>query len=129
MFKGNGVMLFKELSYSELAFLIFISDFICYEDCALRKGGRRNGNYLTFNDLSDYSGLKSEALKKTIYSLKKKEVIGIHDRNDCKNVKYYTVNPFIFCVGNKIKKNIVDYYADTKWADINSIMRKITSEE
>ena len=116
IFKHVGITLYKELSHPEVALLILLQDFLCYGDCALRMGGRRNGNYLSIEDISKISGFSMDRVRKIIYSLRDKEVMGIHDREDSKQKKWYSINPFIICKGNKVKKKMIDYYSNSKWA-------------
>ncbi len=110
-------MLFKELSYSEIALVVFLSDFICYKDCVLRTNGNSKGNPLTVQDLAKLSGLKYDTIRRTIYSLRDKEILGFHVTGSGETeTKMITVNPYIFCRGKKISAWVVDFYSKTKWA-------------
>jgi len=46
-FRGNGVMLKKYLTPIEIATVVFLTDFICYDDCVLRKNGDKRGKALS----------------------------------------------------------------------------------
>lgn len=124
LFSGNGQKLFNELSYSQIAFLVFLCDYICYDDCAIRMNGKKNGRLLTMNELAELSGINIEALRKTIYALRDKKVIGIHPYEDDKTRRWYSVNPHIMCKGSVIAKYISDYFSDSIWThnDSNSIL-------
>ena len=113
----------KELTPGEFQIAMSLADFICYEDCILREGGRLNGKILSLMDLSEKMDMNYEALRKQMNSLMKKGVIGIHktgigdeNRQICKAI---TVNPYIYSKGCKINKTIESFYSDTKWT-INS---------
>lgn len=128
LYKGINYVLFKELSHSELALVVMLSGFISYGDCALGHGGHGNGNYLTNEDISKYSGFKEDTVKKMMYSLRDKGVIGIHNVEDSKQKKWYSVNPYIFCKGAKVQRRIIDYYKNTIWADAMKSMIVISEE-
>lgn len=118
-FRGNGIMLNEKLTYVEIATVVFLCDFICYTDCVLRKKGNKNGAPLTVRDLADLMGIKYETFRKTMSSLKKKQVIGYHSTGDeeTKNeIKWITVNPYIFFRGIKVENWVKDFYADSEWA-------------
>ena len=118
-FRGNGIMLHKYLTNSEIAVVVFLTDFICYDDCVLRKNGDKRGKALTIQDLSDMYGVKYNTFRKTIYSLRDKEVIGSHETGNPEDGnKWITVNPYIFCRGIEISKWVIDFYKDTMWAKI-----------
>lgn len=118
-FRGNGVMLKKYLTPIEIATVVFLTDFICYDDCVLRKNGDKRGKALSIQDLADLCETKYNTFRKTIYSLKDKEVIGFHETGEAENgTRWITVNPFIFCRGIEISIWVVDFYSNTMWAKI-----------
>ena len=120
-FRGNGIMLNQKLTNPEIAAIVFLCDFVCYEDCVLRKNGNKLGDPLSIRDLSDLIGIKYETFRKTISSLKNKQVIGYHSTGDSKNgsaIKWITVNPFIFCRCTKVEHWVVEFYANSEWAKI-----------
>lgn len=120
-FRGNGIMLTQKLTNAEIAAVVFLCDFICYNDCVLRKNGNKLGNPLSIRDLSDLIGINYETFRKTMSSLKKKQVIGQHSTGDSKNgtlIKWITVNPFIFCRGIEVEKWVIDFYSNSEWAKI-----------
>ena len=120
-FRGNGIMLNEKLTYVEIATVVFLCDFICYSDCVLRKNGNKLGTPLSVKDLSELMGVKYETFRKTMGSLKKKQVIGYHSTGDTdtnNEVKWITVNPYIFFRGQKVENWVKDFYAETDWAKI-----------
>lgn len=127
MFRGNGIMLDKKLTYSEIAALVFLSDFICYSDCVLRKGGNKQGHALSIEELAKLRNVKYDAFRKTIYSLKNKEVLGFHNTGNTNEPLWITINPFIFCRGIKISKWVYDFYSETEWAKI--VRQKIRNRD
>ena len=114
-FRGNGIMLDQKLTNAEISATVFISDFICYKDCVLRKNGDTRGHALDIRELAELRGAKYDAFRKTMYSLKSKGVIGFHTTE---GTNWITVNPFIFCRGNSVSAWVIDFYKDTEWANI-----------
>ena len=118
-FRGNGIMLNEKLTNSEIATVVFLTDFICYDDCVLRKNGDIRGNALSIQDLAELYNVKYNTFRKTMYSLRDKEVIGFHSTGDSENGnRWITVNPFIFCRGIEISAWVIDFYSNTEWAKI-----------
>lgn len=118
-FQGNGIELNNRLSNAEIAAVVFLCDFICYEDCVLRTGGNRKGNALSVKELAGLRGISYETFRKTLGELKKKQVIGYHSTGDTSNntcIRWITVNPYIFCRGRKVESWVIDFYKDTIWA-------------
>lgn len=117
MFRGSGSMLFKELTHAELSLVVFLCDFICYEDCALRTNGNSQGKLLTIQDIADLSDVKYNTVRKTIYSLRDKQLIGFHQTGSGDNaIKMITVNPYVFCRGINVSDWVIGFYSKTKWA-------------
>lgn len=109
----------KYLTQGEFAIAISLADFICYDDCIIRKGGHHNGKILSIKELSAEMEINYDALRKTVTSLIKKGVIGIH-KTGCKDnpnvmVKAITVNPYIFTKGNNVNKTILGLFEHTNW--------------
>lgn len=118
-FRGNGVAMNQRLTNAEIAALVFLGDFVSYGDCVLRKNGNKLGTPLSVKDLSNLIGIKYETFRKTMYSLKKNQVIGFHNTGDLDNsIKWITVNPYIYCRGGKVAPWIADFYKDTIWAKL-----------
>lgn len=118
-FRGNGVAMNQILTNAEIAALVFLGDFVSYGDCVLRKNGNKLGNPLTIKDLSELMGIKYETFRKTMYSLKKNQVIGFHNTGDLDtSIKWITVNPYIYCRGGKVVPWIANFYRDTIWAKL-----------
>lgn len=123
-FRGNGVVFKELLTPRETALLMFLSDFICYNDCILRVGGNKLGNILTVEDLHIMYGMKFDAFRKLMTELKKKEVIDLHNKNTLDTTKgiidkrCITFNPYVLCRGKKVDNCIIDHYKDSCWAQI-----------
>ena len=76
---------------------------------------------MTIRDLSDLIGIKYETFRKTMTSLKNKQVIGYHTTGDQSNgtkIKWITVNPYIYLRGTKVANWVDDFYAETEWAKL-----------
>lgn len=109
----------KHLTPGEFTVALSLADFVCYDDCILRKGGHHNGKILTIKELADEMDVNYDALRKTITTLNKKGVIGIH-KTGCKDkpnvlVKAITVNPYIYSRGNNVNKTILSLFEHTNW--------------
>ena len=123
-FRGNGKLFRMLLTPQEIALLTFLTDYICYNDCILRVGGNRKGNILTVENLADEYGMKYDAFRKLMATLRKKQIIDYHDKNTVETTKgiidkrCITFNPFVKCRGKKVDNYIIEHYSSTLWAEI-----------
>lgn len=122
-FRGNGVLFRTLLTPQETQLALFLGDFICYDDCILRKNGNKQGNPLTVEDLYTLygGGLKFGTFRKQMGSLKRKEVIAYHNSGVPElgnKMKCITLNPYIFCRGMNVDKWIGEYFSESKWANV-----------
>jgi len=116
MFRGNGVFMKKELTNNEIATIVFLSDYICYNDCVLRKNGDIRGHALSIRELSDLIGISYDNFRKTMSSLKNNQVIAVHSTGNANNeTKWIAVNPYIFFRGSRVEHWISEFYKNTKW--------------
>lgn len=118
-FVKNCDNLKKNLSFSEIGSLIYISKFICYEDGILRYEGKRTGRVLSIKDLAMLLDENEKSMYRTINNLKNKGVVCICDigsiyKNE-KNKKVIIVNPYIFCRGNTINNTIKALFIKSGW--------------
>lgn len=124
-FRGNGKLFRMLLTPQETALLYFLSDYMCYNDCILRTNGNRKGRILSVEDLAEEYGMKYDAFRKLMTSLRKKQVIDYHDKNTVDTTKgiidkrCITFNPFIKCRGKKVDDYIIEHYSPTLWASIH----------
>ena len=123
-FRGNGKLFRMLLTPQEIALLTFLTDYISYNDTILRVGGNRKGNILTVENLADEYGMKYDAFRKIMTSLRKKQIIDYHDKNTVETTKgiidkrCITFNPYIKCRGKKVDNYIIEHYSSTLWAEI-----------
>ena len=123
-FRGNGKLFRMLLTPQEIALLTFLTDYISYNDTILRVGGNRKGNILTVENLADEYGMKYDAFRKIMTSLRKKQIIDYHDKNTVETTKgiidkrCITFNPFVKCRGKKVDDYIIDHYSSTLWAEV-----------
>lgn len=116
LFRGKGALMKKELTNNEIATIVFLSDYICFNDCILRKNGDSRGHALSLKELSGLLDVSYDNLRKTMASLKKKEVIAVHSTGDKENgTKWITVNPYFIFRGGKATNWIMEFYKDTRW--------------
>lgn len=109
----------KNLTQSEFTIAISLADFVCYDDCILRRGGHHNGEILSIKSLAEEMDLKYDSLQKTLNSLIKKGVVGIH-KTGCRDnpnimIKAITVNPYIFSKGKSVNKTILSLFHHSNW--------------
>lgn len=120
-YRGNGVNMRKYLTNTETATVTYLKDFICYDDCVLRKNGNKLGKPLSVRDLSEILDINYETFRKTMASLKKKQVIGYHTTGENGNeIKWITVNPYIICRGNQVYNWVVQFYSESMWAKLST---------
>ena len=123
-FRGNGKLFRMLLTPQEIALLTFLTDYICYNDCILRTNGNKKGNILTVENLAAEYGMKYDAFRKLMATLRKKQIIDYHDKNTVETTKgiidkrCITFNPFIKCRGKKVDDYIIDHYSSTLWAEV-----------
>lgn len=123
-FRGNGVLFREFLTPQEVQLALFLGDFVCYQDCILRKNGNKQSDIpLTIEDLYVLygGGLKFGTFRKQMGSLKKKEVIAYHSSGIPElgnKTRCITLNPYIFCRGMNVDKWISNYFSNTMWANV-----------
>lgn len=114
----------KYLTPGEFSIAVSLADFICYEDCILRKGGHKNGKVMTMKDVAKEMELNYDYIKKTFSVLRKKGIISLFDMgniNNSKNVKInkiekgIAVNPYIYTKGTNINSTILGMFTDSGW--------------
>lgn len=110
-YKGNIAeikAIMKELDTYEKAFLYSIAPFVSYEDCCLKYD---NGKELSFNALSEISGISKGKLSETVKSLIDKDIL--YKGKNSRNVQYF-VNPWICSRGNRINKVLKTMFKNYK---------------
>ena len=110
-YKGNVKeiqAIMKELNVYEKAFLYSIAPFVSYEDCCLKYD---NGKELSFNTLSEISGISKGKLSGTIKKLIDKDIL--YKGKNSKNTQYF-VNPWLFYKGNVINKTLKTMFKNYK---------------
>lgn len=123
-FRGNGNLFRKHLAPNELMVLMFLTDYLCYNDCILRVGGNRQGSILTVEQLADLYGLRYDSFRRIMSELKKKEFLSYHDKNTLEttvgiiNQRCITLNPYIFCRGTKVDDYVASYYRNSIWSSL-----------
>ena len=109
----------KYLTTGEFTVAISLCDYVSYEDCIIRRGGTHKGKILTIKELAEDMEIEYDSLRRTISSLVKKGVLGIH-KTGCKDkpdilIKSITVNPNIYCRGNKVNKMALSLFEGSNW--------------
>ena len=133
-FRGNGVLFRELLTPQETQLALFLQDFVCYNDCILRKNGNKQALPLTVEDLYVLygGGLKFGTFRKQMGSLRKKEVIAYHNSGIPElgnKMRCITLNPYIFCRGMNVDKCISEYFSDRQWAKVTrQKIKKFQSE-
>ena len=133
-FRGNGVLFRELLTPQETQLAFFLQDFVCYNDCILRKNGNKQALPLTIEDLYVLygGGLKFGTFRKQMGSLRKKEVIAYHNSGIPElgnKMRCITLNPYIFCRGMNVDKWISEYFSNSQWAKVTrQKIKKFQSE-
>ena len=133
-FRGNGVLFRELLTPQETQLALFLQDFVCYNDCILRKNGNKQALPLTIEDLYVLygGGLKFGTFRKQMGSLRKKEVIAYHNSGIPElgnKMRCITLNPYIFCRGMNVDKWISEYFSSSQWAKVTrQKIKKFQSE-
>lgn len=115
---GTQKML-KELTPTEIVMVIGLAQFVSYEDCCIRIGGR--GEVMSAQDIAKALEMDDAKVYRLIKSLEKKGVMGHHitgsilEGYEGKAKKVYTVNPFIYCKGRRVNKAVYDFYRKSGW--------------
>lgn len=107
----------SKITNAEARLLLRIMKYISYQDGILREDGKK-GRHITIVDISSEYNLTYEAVRKQIYSLIKKGILGEHktgskETNDVE--KSLTVNPYIFLRGTISNKTICGLFEKTGW--------------
>lgn len=121
VFKGVMRKLGKELTASELSFLVMILEYVSYEDCVVRKGGHGNGEVMSLAEIAEAVGIEYTRASRIVSSLERKGVMGHHVTGSIlsgyKGVrnKVYTVNPYICCKGSTVNRAVYEFYNRSGW--------------
>lgn len=106
-----------KITNAEARLLLRIMKYISYEDGILREDGKK-GRHITIIDISKEYNLTYEAVRKQVYSLIRKGILGEHrtGNKNTRNVeKSLTVNPYIFLRGTIANKSICALFDKTGW--------------
>ena len=116
--------LWNELTIREYAVASVLMRFISYKDGILRN----NGVAINMKDISSLLKMDYDAIRKIIPALEKKKILAKvkrqSDKYADKEKNYIVVNPYLFLRGTDIEKEIVDLFADSKWASLESENKK-----
>lgn len=105
----------KELSITEKAFLFCIVPYISYEDCHLCYHNNRD---IGTEDLVEITGLSRSVVYETINSLTKKDIL--YKGKNSKNRQYF-MNPWLFCMGNRINKVLRTMFKNYRIRVLNNV--------
>lgn len=111
-----------ELTPAEGWFLTLLSNYVCYQDCCLRKGGRPNGEAFNIKTLAMELNYEYPTTRRLVSSLMKKGLLGYFttgskDKPNAKSlcIKLIVVNPYVFTRGNKVSKSVENLFAGAGW--------------
>lgn len=119
LFTGGINELRRGTTPTEFVTAISLCEFVCYDDCALRKGGKLNGHILSTKDLSEEMNIPYETLRKIISSLIKKGILAI-SKTGCKDkpsisIKTIFVNPNIYMKGQDVNLTAIALFEGSNW--------------
>ena len=124
-FRGNGRLFRILLTPNEIAVLMFLADYVSYNDCVLRRNGNNKADIMSVSLLAKEYNISLCSFQKVMASLNRKEIIKYHKSKTIHNYKgeiinkrSITLNPYIFCRGSRINSEIRDIYSNSLWAAI-----------
>ena len=124
-FRGNGRLFRILLTPNEIAILMFLADYVSYNDCVLRRNGNNKADIMSVSLLAKEYNISLCSFQKVMASLNRKEIIKYHKSKTIHNYKgeiinkrSITLNPYIFCRGSRINSEIRDIYSNSLWAAI-----------
>lgn len=111
-----------DLTPAEGWFLTLLSNYICYQDCCLRRGGRPNGEAFNIKTLASELEYEYPTTRRLVSSLMTKGLLGYFatgskDKPNAKSlsIKLIVVNPYVFTRGNKVYKSVAHLFSDSGW--------------
>lgn len=126
--KGKGFMklsisgakrMLEILTPTEITMVIGLVPYVSYTDCCLRRNG--SGEVMNAQDIAKALEMDDAKVYRLIKSLEEKGVMGHHATGSIlkgyegRVRKVYTVNPFIYCRGEKVNKTVYDFYEHSGW--------------
>ncbi len=102
----------KNLSGTESQFINYLIQYVRYNTGILAHG---NGKHLTRNAMSRETGLSKKTIDRLLFNLCAKEVLGRHKTG---RTLTFTVNPFIFMRGQKVNQTLVEFFKNSRWANL-----------
>lgn len=115
----------RRLTPSELSFLVMILEYVSYNDCVIRSGGRTNGEVMGLPDMAEATGIDYTRVTRIVGQLERKGVMGHHVTGSIlkgyegKARKVFTVNPNIFCRGKYVNGVVAEFYRESGWGTEN----------
>lgn len=107
----EGAEEISELEDMEIVFLGRIMRYVWYEDNTIRQGNEP----MNVKEMAEATKISYARLSERIKDLIKRRVVGKHDSSVMKGYKgrrgiVYTINPYIYCKGVMIPKEIKRYF-------------------
>jgi hypothetical protein len=97
----------KVITFEMLGILTFLTPYINYEDNTLIN---KDGSYMNQNDIINLSGLSRKKVNHILNVLIENEIIFAMKQTEDKRKSKYLVNPKIFYKGQKIDRNLKEYF-------------------
>lgn len=104
-----------KLTNREVAVLMALATFVCYDSCCLREGGHGNGKVLTQTDLAERLDMKYNNFNAVFCSLRDKKALGTFCTG---GVETITINPYIIMRGATVNATVADYFKESVWAKL-----------
>ena len=112
----------KQLTTTEIIFVLELSPHVSYKDCIIRKTGQTNSTILTAQTIAKELEMDYGKVRRLIGSLKKKGVIAQCETGNIipeyygKAKRSYLVNPYIYFRGVKINPTVKAIFEESGWA-------------
>lgn len=98
---------------------IRLSKFVCYNDCVLRNGGRKNGKVLNVHDLAEQMSIPYDTLRKHISLLYKNGILALCKTGTKGNPGLISdciiANPDVFMRGVDVNESVLTVFRDAGW--------------
>lgn len=116
LFVETGMILNDYFTSTEIAAIVLMTSYVCYDDCVLRHGRDHRGKPVTIKDLAERSHKSIDTFRKVMYSLRDKEAIGFHSTGTVNNgSRWITINPYLFCRGMLVDNWVAEFYKNSRW--------------
>lgn len=107
----NRIMSKNILTVEMLGLLTLLTPYLNYEDNSLIN---KDGSYLNMNDIMELTGWGKKKVNQMLTVLIENEIMYTEKQKEDKRKNKYSINPNLFYKGQKIDRDIKEYYKQNK---------------